>query len=183
MSKDLYRPFLPQKPISGHIGFYPVKNFSEWFNLLPLPLRECTWDPSVKSVIFNTFFSDAGVSGKVEVSTEDTFRALYTEAGTGAQLYTVCGVRLKDGTQIGAKWMQDGFSGAFAIFSNGGLCLGQQGGYHAYLPENCYQNENGEWQVDNRRKEELQPLTQKIQDAKKKASTEKQQQKSAERSH
>lgn len=63
------KEFLPEKPINGKIGFYPAMTMEEWKSL-PLPMKCATWSASVKYVIFDTFFSEYGFSGKVEVHAE-----------------------------------------------------------------------------------------------------------------
>lgn len=143
---ETYKPFLPESSIDGHIGFYPTTN-EEW-KTLPLPLRCATWYRSdIESVIFDTWFSNYGIKATVEVHPQDAFKAIFTLSDGGTQLYSIVGVRTKDGKRLGAKWFQDTTSGAFGICFNGGDVIAKQGGYQAHMPGNCYKDENGKWML------------------------------------
>lgn len=117
------KEFLPEKPINGKIGFYPAMTTEEWRSL-PLPMKCATWSASVKYVIFDTFFSEYGFSGKVEVHAENAFKALFRCVEGDTQLYSVCAIRLFNGKTVAAKWWQDSETGAFQITDLKGNVLG-----------------------------------------------------------
>lgn len=150
--KISYKEFLPEVTIEGKRGFYPAMTREEW-DAIPLPMKCATWDASVKSVIFDTFFSDYGVKGKVEVYTAEAFKALFRYSESDTQLYSICAVRLRDGKEIAAKWIQDTTSGAFRIITPiSQKTLGTQGGFRGHVPANCKKREDGTWglyPVDN----------------------------------
>lgn len=141
---EIYKDFLPKEAIEGKRGFYPAMTAEE-YRALPLPMKCATWDASVKYVIFDTFFSDYGFSGSVEVHAENAFKALFRYSNSDTQLYSVCAVRLSDGKRVAAKWYQDSISGAFEITTITGKVLGTQGGFRGHIPANCGKNANGEW--------------------------------------
>jgi len=138
--KNVYKDFLPEVTIEGKRGYYPAMTREEW-------------DASVKYVIFDTFFSDYGVKGKVEVHAAEAFKALFRCSESDTQLYSVCAVRLRDGKEIAAKWIQDTTSGAFRIITPiSQKTLGTQGGFRGHVPANCKKREDGTWglyPVDN----------------------------------
>lgn len=68
--EEFYKDFLPETPIAGKRGFYPAMTAEE-YKALPLPMKCGTWDARVQYVIFDSFFSDYGFSGKVEVHAEN----------------------------------------------------------------------------------------------------------------
>lgn len=138
------KEFLPEKPINGKIGFYPAMTTEEWRSL-PLPMKCATWSAFVKYVIFDTFFSEYGFSGKVEVHAENAFKALFRCVEGDTQLYSVCAVRLFNGKTVAAKWWQDSETGAFQITDLKGNALGTQGGFRGHIPANCKKNSAGEW--------------------------------------
>lgn len=141
---ELYKDFLPETQITGKRGFYPTMTAEE-YKALPLPMKCGTWDARVQYVIFDSFFSDYGFSGKVEVHAENAFKALFRHSETDTQLYSVCGVRLFDGKHVSAKWLQDSVSGAFQIVTLSGDVLGTQGGFRGHIPENCKKRDDGTW--------------------------------------
>lgn len=67
------------------------------------------------------------------------------QSETDTQLYSVCAVRLFDGTRVAAKWVQDSVSGAFRIVTTSGNVLGTQGGFRGHIPENCKKRDDGTW--------------------------------------
>ena len=138
------KEFLPEKPINGKIGFYPAMTAEE-YRALPLPMKCATWDARVQYVIFDSYFRDYELSGKVEVHAENAFKALFRHSETDTQLYSVCAVRLFDGTRVAAKWWQDSETGAFKITDLKGNALGTQGGFRGHIPANCKKNSAGEW--------------------------------------
>lgn len=143
-----YKPFLPEIPIQGHVGYYPCKTVADW-KALPLPLRCATWYAgNIDSVIFDTWFDNYRIKATVEVHPQHVFKALFTLSNGGTQLYSVCGIRFKDGTQTFAKWYQDTTSGAFAITGAGGHVYGKQGGYQQHFPANVEVNEDGTYSLN-----------------------------------
>lgn len=78
-------------------------------------------------------------------ATENAFKALFRHSETDTQLYSVCAVRLFDGTRVAAKWVQDSVSGAFRIVTTSGNVLGTQGGFRGHIPENCKKRDDGTW--------------------------------------
>lgn len=99
-NNELYAGFLPEAGdarFEGKRGFYPAMTAEE-YRALPLPMKCATWDARVQYVIFDSYFGDYELSGKVEVHAENAFKALFRHSETDAQLYSVCAVRLFDGT-------------------------------------------------------------------------------------
>jgi len=144
---ELYKEFLPEVAIEGKRGFYPSMTAEE-YRALPLPMKCATWRASVEYVIFDTFFSDYGVSGNVEVHAQEAFKALFRHSESDTQLYSVCAVRLRDGKRVAAKWLQDTISGAFQIVTLSGTVLGTQGGFRGHIPANCKKREDGTWGLE-----------------------------------
>lgn len=125
-NNELYAGFLPEAGdarFEGKRSFYPAMTAEE-YRALPLPMKCATWDARVQYVIFDSYFRDYELSGKVEVHAENAFKALFRHSETDTQLYSVCAVRLFDGTRIAAKWVQDSVSGAFRIVTTSGNVLG-----------------------------------------------------------
>lgn len=151
--KELYKDVTPENPVKGKLGFYPAADPAD-YRELPLPLRCSVWDAEVEAVIFDTFFSNYGVSAKVEVHPDHAFKCLFASSGGGTQLYSVCAVRLKNGRNIYADWRQDTHSGAFAIFNASGKEIARQGGYQGWIPEECYKDEHGEWYFESANRED-----------------------------
>ena len=148
-NNELYAGFLPEAGdarFEGKRGFYPAMTAEE-YRALPLPMKCATWDARVQYVIFDSYFKDYELSGKVEVHAENAFKALFHHSETDTQLYSVCAVRLFDGTRIAAKWVQDSVSGAFRIVTTSGNVLGTQGGFRGHIPENCKKRDDGTWEL------------------------------------
>ena len=146
-NNELYAGFLPEAGdarFEGKRGFYPAMTAEE-YRALPLPMKCATWDARVQYVIFDSYFRDYELSGKVEVHAENAFKALFRHSETDTQLYSVCAVRLFDGTRVAAKWVQDSVSGAFRIVTTSGNVLGTQGGFRGHIPENCKKRDDGTW--------------------------------------
>ena len=146
-NNELYAGFLPEAGdarFEGKRGFYPAMTAEE-YRALPLPMKCATWDARVQYVIFDSYFRDYELSGKVEVHAENAFKALFRHSETDTQLYSVCAVRLFDGTRIAAKWVQDSVSGAFRIVTTSGNVLGTQGGFRGHIPESCKKRDDGTW--------------------------------------
>lgn len=113
-NNELYAGFLPEAGdarFEGKRGFYPAMTAEE-YRALPLPMKCATWDARVQYVIFDSYFRDYELSGKVEVHAENAFKALFRHSETDTQLYSVCAVRLFDGTRVAAKWVQKAFEEA-----------------------------------------------------------------------
>lgn len=142
---ECYKSFMPETPIEGRRGFYPCTE-EEW-RTLPLPLRCATWFRNdIEAVIFDTWLDNYRIRANVEVHPEHAFKALFSQSNGGTQLYSVVGVRTDDGKRLGAKWLQDTASGAFAIIS-GGNFIAMQGGYKAHMPEICQEKNGGGWEL------------------------------------
>lgn len=78
-NNELYAGFLPEAGdarFEGKRGFYPAMTAEE-YRALPLPMKCATWDARVQYVIFDSFFGDYGISGKVEVHAENAFKAAF----------------------------------------------------------------------------------------------------------
>lgn len=150
MSKyENYKPFLPEPPIQGHVGYYPCKTVEDW-HTLPLPLRCSTWYAgNIEAVIFDTWLDNYKIKARVEVHPQHVFKALFTLSNGGTQLYSVCGIRFSDGTRTFAKWYQDTISGAFAITGNRGRVYGKQGGYQQHIPANVEVREDGTYNLNS----------------------------------
>ena len=104
-NNELYAGFLPEAGdarFEGKRGFYPAMTAEE-YRALPLPMKCATWDARVQHVIFDSYFRDYELSGKVEVHAENAFKALFRHSETDTQLYSVCAVRLFDGTRVAAN--------------------------------------------------------------------------------
>lgn len=145
---DGYKPFLPEVPTQGKIGYYPCSTVDEW-NSLPLPLRCATWyDGSVEAVIFDTWFDNYKIKATIEIHPQNAFKALFTLSNGGTQLYSICGVRLRDGTRRAAKWFQDTTSGTFSITESGGHVYGEQGGYRQHFPAIIEVKDDGTYNLD-----------------------------------
>jgi hypothetical protein len=78
-NNELYAGFLPEAGdarFEGKRGFYPAMTAEE-YRALPLPMKCATWDARVQYVIFDSYFRDYELSGKVEVHAENAFKALF----------------------------------------------------------------------------------------------------------
>lgn len=87
-NNELYAGFLPEAGdarFEGKRGFYPAMTAEE-YRALPLPMKCATWDARVQYVIFDSYFRDYELSGKVEVHAENAFKALFrhSEGASGA---------------------------------------------------------------------------------------------------
>lgn len=162
--QKMYDGLLPDKEIKGHQGYYPVCNAQEW-DELPLPYKVMEWSPvkdyrdkgqlkAVEAVIFDvTYMEPYKIRAKVSVHPQEVQKILFClHKDTQCHLYSVCGIELDGGTQLGAKWLQDSISGAFAIVS-GGQLVGQQGGFRGLIPERVQRLEDGTfaygWNMQN----------------------------------
>lgn len=144
-NNELYAGFLPEAGdarFEGKRGFYPAMTAEE-YRALPLPMKCATLDARVQYVIFDSYFRDYELSGKVEVHAENAFKALFRHSETDTQLYSVCAVRLFDGTRVAAKWVQDSVSGAFRIVTTSGNVLGTQGGFRDISPKTARSGTTG----------------------------------------
>lgn len=143
-----YKPFLPETPIQGHIGYYPCGKEEDWYRL-PLPLRCATWyEGKIEAIIFDTWLENYKISAKIEVHPQHVFKALFTLSNGDTQLYSVCGIRFKDGKRTFAKWWQDATSGAFAITDLSGHVYGKQGGYKQHFPANVEIKSDGSYNLN-----------------------------------
>ena len=83
-NNELYAGFLPEAGdarFEGKRGFYPAMTAEE-YRALPLPMKCATWDARVQYVIFDSYFRDYELSGKVEVHAENAFKAKPTRSYT-----------------------------------------------------------------------------------------------------
>ncbi len=155
----MYEGMLPNQSIPGHLGYYPVTNKREW-DELPDLYKVMQWesvkDPhdkgelkAVKSVIFDVVYMEPyGISAKVSVHPSEIQKILFCSfRNKDCLLYSVCGIELEGGIRLGAKWLQDSITGAFAIVSNGQY-VGTQGGFRGFIPEGITRNVDGSYKYD-----------------------------------
>lgn len=150
-----YEGMLPKKEIPGHQGYYPACSQEEW-DALPALYKAMDWraipDPydknkklrAVKAVIFDVVYMEPySVSAKVSVHPEHVHEILFcSHKRPQCQLYSVCGVELEGGRQLGASWRQDTATGAFGIYSGGEL-VARQGGFMGHIPDRIEKTEDG----------------------------------------
>ena len=151
---------LPETPIPGHRGYYPVCNKKEWEDLPDL-YKVMEWEPLpdpmnhdkpsyVKAVIFSvTHMMPYGINAEVSVHPSHVQSILFSlHKHPECHLYNVTGVELQSGSRLPAKWRQDTTTGAFAI-----LCcdryVGKQGGYTGFVPDCIRQREDGTYKFDS----------------------------------
>lgn len=157
--KKMYEGLLPEVPANGKRGYYPVCSAKEW-DELPLPYKVMEWSPvkdyrdkgqlkAVKAVIFDvTYMEPYKISAKVSVHPSEVQKILFClHKDPQCLLYSVCGIELEGGTQLGAKWLQDSISGAFGICA-GGQYVGQQGGFRGLIPEKVQRKEDGSFEYE-----------------------------------
>lgn len=156
---SLYDNMLPNQPIEGHRGYFPVTSAKEWDDL-PTLYKVMDWEPvkdphnnnkptHIKSVIFDvTYMQPYGISAEVSVHPSDVQKLLFCSfQKADCHLYSVCGIELDSGTKLPAKWLQDSISGAFAIYSCSNY-VGMQGGFCGHIPEGVIRLENGTFKYD-----------------------------------
>lgn len=156
-----YEGMLPKKQKEGKLGYYPVTNEKEW-DELPDLYKTMEWKPvkdhhdngrlkAVKAVIFDVVFMEPyKIRAKVSVHPQEVQKILFCSfKDPDCQLYSVSGIELEGGTQLGAKWLQDTITGAFAIYSAGEY-VGKQGGFGGYVPEHINRLEDGTWKYDHK---------------------------------
>ena len=154
MNWNNYDGMLPAKPLKGKLGYYPVSNAEEW-KQLPDLYKAMEWTSlpdykdqnrpkAVKAVIFDVVYMEPyKIRAKVSVHPQEVQKILFCLYNkTQCQLYTVCGVELEGGTQLGAKWYQDSVTGAFGIYAGGHFC-GRQGGFRGFVPSNIERLDDG----------------------------------------
>ena len=155
----MYEGMLPKEPKKGYRGYYPVTNKQEWEDLPDL-YKTMEWEPvkdphnnnklsAIDSVIFDvTYMTPYEINAKVYVHPSEVQKILFCSfKDKDCHLYSVCGIELQSGTRLGAKWVQDSTSGAFAIVYNGNY-VGQQGGFMGFIPERIKKMEDGTFKYD-----------------------------------
>ena len=153
----MYENMMPNKPIEGRIGFYPVCNADEWESLpkvyramqwFPVDVYNTRWNKTettvVEKVIFDvTYMTPYKINARVEVHVQEVQNILFCyHEHKDCLLYSICAVKFANGEVWGAKWKQDTKSGAFAVYA-GGERVGMQGGFMGFIPENIEKTENG----------------------------------------
>ena len=157
IEKTIYRDMLPDKPIEGHLGYYPVSNFKEWENLPDL-YKTMEWEPivdsqnnmsAVKAVIFDVpYMEPYGVRARVSVHPSEVHKILFCLFNdTQCLLYSISVVELENGKRLHAQWLQDSISGAFAIKVANRL-IARQGGFQGFIPEHVNKLEDGTFKFD-----------------------------------
>ena len=153
----MYDGMMPAKPISGHRGFYPACNAEEWESVpkvykamewFPIEVYNTRWHKKetsvVEKVIFDVIFlKPYKVRARVEVHVQEVQNILFClHENTDCHLYSICAVKFANGEEWGAEWKQDTKSGAFAVYASG-HCVGMQGGFLGFVPENIEKTEDG----------------------------------------
>lgn len=153
----MYDGMMPAKPIDGHRGFYPACNAEEWENVpkvykamewFPVEVYNTRWRKKettvVESVIFDVvYMRPYKIRARVEVHVQEVQNILFcAHENTDCLLYSICAVKFANGEEWGAEWKQDVWSGAFAVYASG-KCVGKQGGYLGFVPENIEKTEDG----------------------------------------
>ena len=155
----MYENMLPKEQKEGKLGYYPVTSKEEWDNLPDL-YKTMEWKPvkdhrdngklkAVKAVLFDvTFMEPYKVRAQVSVHPQEVQKILFCYfKNADCRLYTVSGIELEGGTRLGAKWLQDTTTGAFAIYSAGEY-VGKQGGFGGFIPERVHLLDDGTWKHD-----------------------------------
>lgn len=155
----MYENMLPKEQKEGKLGYYPVTNKEEWDDL-PAIYKTMEWKPvkdhrdkgklkAVKSVIFDvTFMEPYKIRAQVSVHPQEVQKILFCYfKNADCRLYSVSGIVLEGGTQLGAKWVQDTTTGAFAIYA-AGTYVGIQGGFGGFIPERVHLLDDGTWKHD-----------------------------------
>ena len=114
-NNELYAGFLPEAGdarFEGKRGFYPAMTAEE-YRALPLPMKCATWDARVQYVIFDSFFRDYGISGKVEVHAETRSRR-FSATAKPTRSYTAFAL---SAFLTGSALRRSGFKTAFRAHS------------------------------------------------------------------
>lgn len=154
---SLYENMMPEKPIAGRRGFYPVCTADEW-EALPKVYKAMEWFPVevyntrwhktettvAEKVIFDvTFMRPYKIRARVEVHVQEVQSILFClHDDPDCHLYSICAVKFANGEEWGAEWKQDTKTGAFAVYASGKL-IGKQGGFVGFVPENIEKTETG----------------------------------------
>ena len=161
----LRKKMMPEEPIKGKRGYYPVCSKEEW-DQLPDLYKVVTWFPysriynertkgieesRPRSVIFNTKYEHYdGCSCDIMVPIESAVKihmCLHRSDSifSGASL---TGVQFENGVSYAAERMQDSRTGSMIIYCFGKR-LAMQGGCMGYIPEGVtYEEEKGAWLFD-----------------------------------
>jgi len=157
--EKLYKDMLPKAEKKGKLGYYPVTSKQEWEDLPDL-YKTMEWEPirdphsnklrAVKSVIFHVpHMEPYGISANVAVHPENVHKILFCNfPDPDCQLYSITAVELEGGTRLGAKWLQDSISGAFAVVVGKGTYVGRQGGFRGFIPDHIKCLEDGTFKFD-----------------------------------
>ena len=158
----LRNKMLPEKPLEGRRGYYPVLNQAEWEDL-PAIYKAVTWNPHTrvyndktrqneksrpKNVIYNTVYEDAyGCScyiyAPIENAAQIHMSLLPQESIFSGS--TIAGIQFENGTSYSAEKKWDPETGSMSIYSYG-QPVGIQGGCHGHIPEGIsYQDATGKW--------------------------------------
>lgn len=160
---SFYDNMLPEKPLDGHRGYYPVCNKEEW-EQLPDLYKVMEWDVvldpfdkgrarAIKSVVFDvTYMEPYGINARVAVHPSDVQKILFCSfERPECHLYSICEVELEGGIRLPAHWLQDSQTGAFGIYVRdyrGEELVGRQGGFYGYIPERIAVLEDGTFKYD-----------------------------------
>lgn len=154
---SIYENMMPIKPIDGHRGFYPACSAEEWNNIpkvykamewFPIDVYNTRWHKKettvVEKVIFDVIFMRPyKISARVEVHVQEVQNILFcSHKDPDCLLYSICALKFANGEVWGAEWKQDTKSGAFAVYASG-KCVGKQGGFLGFIPENIEKTEDG----------------------------------------
>lgn len=153
----MYEEFLPKEYKNGKIGYYPVMNAEEWEEL-PAVYKAMEWFPvEVYNRVYKhkertvaeyiefhvIYMTPYKIGATVKVHVQAIQKILFCNFGSAdCHLYSVCGVVFDNGERWDAKWYQDQRTGAFAIYA-GGKCIGRQGGYSGFIPNEIEKTEDG----------------------------------------
>lgn len=146
MSK--YDGMLPVVQKGGRRGYYPVTSEQEWKEELPDLYKAMEWRPvkdpydslkrerAIERVIFDVIYMEPyKVRAKVEIHRQEFQKIMFMlHDKAQCHLYSVSGVVLDGGTRLGAKWLQDSYTGSFALVV-GGSYVAYQGGFDGFIPE------------------------------------------------
>ena len=153
----MYDGMLPEVQEEGKRGFYPVTTAQEWDNLpdvykamewFPVNVYNMSWRKEEKTipeyVEFDVIYLEPyKVSATVRVHVQEVQKILFClYRNAQCHLYTVSGVVFQNGERWGAEWKQDAKTGSYAIYA-GGKCVGRQGGFMGFIPENIEKTDNG----------------------------------------
>lgn len=151
--------FLPEKPIEGKRGYYPVCNADEWEKLpnvykamewFPTEMKDSRFDiiekTSPEYIVFDVvYMKPYKISAKVKVHVQEVQKILFClyPLDTQCRLHTVSAVIYENGAERRAEWLQDSQTGAYAIVDYRGNIVGKQGGFGGFIPNQIEETEDG----------------------------------------